>query len=156
MPAPAPRAETAQGDAVSRRLTWSMVFGVALSLAVLIASGDSDPIANLLHHNIGSLALKLALVIFAGGLVLTLFRERLSKALEAMAFWAVIGFLLVVGYTYRFELSDATDRVVAQLMPGHVAGHGLHAGHLAHDALDGGHTVATADVGNGELNGIHG
>ena len=111
---------------MSRRLIWSLVFGVALSLAVLIASSDSDPIANLLHHNIGALVLKLALVVFAGGLVLTLFRERLSQALEAMAFWAVIGFLLVVGYTYRFELSDATDRVVAQLMPGHVAGHGHH------------------------------
>jgi aspartyl protease family protein len=111
---------------VSRRLTWSLVFGVALSLAVLIASSDNDPIANLLHHNIGSLVLKLALVIFAGGLVLTLFRERLSKALEALLFWAVIGFMLVIGYTYRFELRDVTDRVAAELMPGHVAGHGSH------------------------------
>jgi len=103
-----------------------MVFGVALSLAVLIASSSRDPIADLLHHNIGSLAIKLALVIFIGGLVLMLFRERFSQALEAMAFWAVIGFLLVVGYSYRFELRDATDRVVAELMPGHVAGHGRH------------------------------
>jgi aspartyl protease family protein len=109
---------------VSRRLTWSLVFGVALSLAVLIASSDRDPIANLLRHDMGSLVLKLALVVFIGGLVLTLFRERLSQALEAMLFWAVIGFLLVVGYTYRFELRDVTDRVVAELMPGHVAGHG--------------------------------
>ncbi len=111
---------------MSRRLTWSLVFGVALSLAVLIVSSDSDPIANLLHHNIGSLAIKLALVVFIGGLVLTLFHERLSKALEAMLFWAVVGFLLVVGYTYRFELRDVTDHVVAELMPGHVAGHGRH------------------------------
>src|SRR5262249_6155594 len=28
------------------------------------------------------------------------------------------------GYTYRFELRDAGDRVIAQLAPGHVAGHG--------------------------------
>jgi len=32
--------------------------------------------------------------------------------------------LLVVGYTYRHELRDVADRVVAELMPGHVAGHG--------------------------------
>ncbi len=63
-------------------------------------------------------------MIFAGGLVLTLFRERLSQALEAMLFWAVIGLLLVVGYSYRFELRDVGDRVIAELMPGHVAGHG--------------------------------
>ena len=110
---------------MSRRLTWSFVVGVALSLAVLIVtSGDHDAIANLLHHDMGSLLLKIAVVVFAGGLVLVLFRERLSKALEAMLFWAVLGLLLVVGYTYRFELRDAGDRVIAELMPGHVAGHG--------------------------------
>ena len=110
---------------MSRRLTWSFIVGVALSLAVLIAtSGDHDAIANLLRHDIGSLMLKIAVVVFAGGLVLVLFRERLSKALEAMLFWAVLGLLLVVGYTYRFELRDAGDRVLAELVPGHVAGKG--------------------------------
>lgn len=109
---------------MSRRLTWSFVLGVALSLAALIASSDQDAIANLLRHDVGSLALKLALLIFVGGLVLVLFRERLSAALEAILFWAVIGLLLVVGYSYRLELRDVVDRVMAELVPGHVAGHG--------------------------------
>ena len=113
---------------MSRRLTWSFVAGIALSLAVLIVtSGDHDAIASLLRHDAGSLALKIAMVVFAGGLVLVLFRERLSKALEAMLFWAVLGLLLVVGYTYRFELRDAGDRVMAELVPGHVAGRGRDA-----------------------------
>jgi aspartyl protease family protein len=109
---------------MSRRLTWVFVLGVALSLAALIASSDQDAVAMLLKHDIGALALKLALVIFAGGLVLTLFHERLSRALEALLFWVVIGLLLVVGYSYRFELRDVADRVTAQLLPGHIAGHG--------------------------------
>lgn len=109
---------------MSRRLTWIFVLGVALSLAALIASNDQDAIANLLRHDIGSLVLKIALVVSIGGLVLVLFRERLSKALEATMFWAVVGLLLVVGYTYRLELRDVADRVIAELMPGHVAGHG--------------------------------
>lgn len=110
---------------MSRRLTWSLLFGIALSLAILIAtSGDHDAIANLLRHDVSSLVLKVAVLVFVGGLVLVLFRERLSQALEAMLFWAIFGLLLVVGYTYRFELRDAGDRVIAQLMPGHVAGHG--------------------------------
>ena len=110
---------------MSRRLTWSFVAGIALSLAVLIAtSGDHDAIANLLRHDVGSLLIKIAIVVSAGGLVLVLFRERLSQALEAMLFWAVLGLLLVVGYTYRFELRDAGDRVMAELVPGHVAGRG--------------------------------
>ncbi len=109
---------------MSRRLTWSLLLGMALSLAVLIATTNTDPISNLLRHNVGGLVLKLALVVFAGGLVLTLFRERLAEALEAMLFWAMIGLLLVIGYSYRFELHDVADRVVAELMPGHVAGRG--------------------------------
>ena len=71
---------------MSRRLIWSLLLGVALSLAALIASSDQDAIANLLRHDIGSLALKIMLVVFVGGLVLALFRERLSKAIEATAF----------------------------------------------------------------------
>ncbi len=109
---------------MSRRLTWTFVFGVALSLAALIATNDQDAIANLLRHDIGSLVLKVALAIFVGGLVLVLFRERLSVALEAILFWAVVGLLLVVAYTYRIELRDVADRVVAEMMPGHVAGRG--------------------------------
>jgi aspartyl protease family protein len=109
---------------LSRRLTWSFVLGVALSLAALIATNDQDAIANLLRHDIGSLVLKVALLVFAGGLVLVLFREKLSKALEATLFWAVVGLLLVVSYSYRFELRDVADRVIAEMMPGHVAGHG--------------------------------
>ena len=109
---------------MSRRVVWVFVLGVAVSLAALVASTDHDAIANLLHHNVGSLMLKIALVVFAGGLVLTLFRERLSQALEALLFWAVIGLLLVVGYSYRFELREVGDRVIAELMPGHVAGRG--------------------------------
>ena len=109
---------------MSRRLTWSFVLGVALSLAALIASSDQDAIANLLRHDVGSLALKIVLLVFVGGLVLVTFRERLSAALEAILFWAVIGLLLVVGYSYRLELRDVVDRVMAELIPGHVAGHG--------------------------------
>ena len=109
---------------MSRRLTWVFVLGVALSLAALIASSDQDAIANLLRHDVGTLALKLALLVFVGGLVLVVFRERLSQALEAILFWAVIGLLLVVAYSYRFELRDVADRVIAELVPGHVAGRG--------------------------------
>src|SRR6185295_19515912 len=102
-------------DTVSRRLVWSLLLGVALSLAALIASRDQDAITNLLRHDIGSLAIKIVLVVFIGGLVLVVFRERLSKAIESALFWTVIGLLLVVVYSYRLELRDIADRVIAEL-----------------------------------------
>jgi len=112
---------------VSRRLTWSLILGVALSLSAMVATSDQDAITSLLRHDLGALTLKVALVVCAGGLLLVLFKERLSKVFEAALFWTVVGLLLVVGYTYRYELGDVGDRVIAQLMPGHVAGHGRNA-----------------------------
>lgn len=109
---------------MSRRLIWLLVLGVGLSLTVLIATTDQDPIAKLLRHDLGGVALKIALAVCVAGLFFAVFREKLSQALEATMFWAVVGVLLVVGYSYRFELREAADRVIAELMPGHVAQHG--------------------------------
>ena len=39
---------------LSRRLTWSLVLGVGVSLAALIASKDQDAITNLLRHDLGA------------------------------------------------------------------------------------------------------
>jgi len=32
--------------------------------------------------------------------------------------WVVIAFVLVLGYTYRFELYSVADRVMIELVPG--------------------------------------
>lgn len=109
---------------MSRRITWIFVAGVVLSLAALIAMQDSDPIAGLLRRDVASLSVKLVLLVFVGGLVVVMFRDRIAKAFEAIAFWGVVGLVLVVGYTYRFELRDVADRVIAELVPGYVARHG--------------------------------
>ena len=107
--------------AVRRRLLWVLLIGVALALVVMIARHDEDPIAGLAADDWGALAYHLALVVFIGGAVLVLFRERLSTALEAALFWVVVGFVLVFGYTYRGELRDIGERVMAELMPGRAA-----------------------------------
>jgi aspartyl protease family protein len=108
-------------------LVWLFVLGMALSLAAFIASNDQDAIASLLRHDTASLVLKVALLVFAGGLVLVFFRERLSKAIEAALFWVALGMLLIVGYSYRFELRDVGDHIYAELVPGHVASLGRNA-----------------------------
>lgn len=103
------------------------MLGVAISIAALIASSDQDAITNLLRHDLSSLFVKIVLLACAGGLVLTHFRDKLARAMEPVLFWMVVGLLLAVGYTYRIELRDAADRVIAELVPGHVAGRGRHA-----------------------------
>ena len=110
--------------AVRRRLLWVLMIGIALALAVIIARHGDDPIAGLSAHDWGSLAYKLALVVFIGGAVLVMFRERPSAALEAALFWVVAGFVLVFAYTYRGEFRSIGERVMAELMPGRTAAFG--------------------------------
>jgi aspartyl protease family protein len=106
---------------VNRPLLWILVIGMAVSLAVLNASNDHDPTANLLRHDAYSLFIKVVLVVLAGGFALVMFRHRLSAALEAAMFWAAAILLLIVAYTYRFELQEVADRVLAELIPGRTA-----------------------------------
>jgi aspartyl protease family protein len=103
---------------VRRRLLWVVMIGIALAMALIIARYDRGTIAGLDVQDFGSLAYQLALVIFVGGAVLVLFRERLSHALEAALFWAVAGLVLVFMYTYRAELREIGDRVMSEVMPG--------------------------------------
>src|SRR5262245_39060090 len=106
---------------MSRPLLWVLLLGLALALVLLIARHDAGSIAGLATDDFGRLAYHLALIVFLGGAVLMMFRERFSKALEAGLFWVVIGLVLAVGYTYRYELRDVADRVMAEFIPGRTA-----------------------------------
>jgi aspartyl protease family protein len=44
--------------------------------------------------------------------------------LESALVWIVIALILALGYTYRFELRDVADRVLAELIPGRAASRG--------------------------------
>jgi aspartyl protease family protein len=112
--------------AMRRRLLWVLLIGLALALAVMLATGDQDKLAGLAGRDFGALAYHLALVVFVGGAVLVLFRERLSQAIEAALFWVLVGFVLVFAYTYRAELRAISDRVLAEIIPGRVAQRSAH------------------------------
>jgi len=106
---------------VRRRLLWALLIGITLVIVLLIARHDQDAGGGLSSNDLGALAYHLALVVFIGGAVLVMFRERLSHALEAALFWIVTGFVLVFAYTYRGELREIGDRVMSELMPGRAA-----------------------------------
>src|SRR4030095_10985365 len=63
-------------------------------------------------------------LIFIGGAVLAMFRDRVAEAFQAAMLWVVIGLLLAVGYTYRQPLREVGERVLAELMPGRAASRG--------------------------------
>ena len=105
---------------MQRPLLWVLLTGVAIALAVLLVNHDAETIAGIPTHDFGSLAYRLALIVAIGSAVLVMFRERLTQALSAALIWIVIGLALAVGYTYRFDLRDISERVLAELVPGRV------------------------------------
>ena len=107
-----------------RRLLWILLGILTAVMVVLVLRQDRDALANFSDLDLSSLTIRIVMVVFVGALALAFFRERLSQALEAALIWVVIAVLLAVGYTYRFELRDIGNRVLAELVPGYVAGRG--------------------------------
>jgi aspartyl protease family protein len=92
--------------------------------AVLVLPQNKDAFSGISSIDASALTIRVVVLVFVGALLLALFRERLSQAIEAALIWVVIAILLAVGYTYRFELHDVSERVLAELVPGYVASRG--------------------------------
>lgn len=100
------------------RLLWVLLLLLGIGLLALVLRHDQGTIGSFETGDFASLVYKIALLIFIGGAVLALFRERIAEAFQAAIFWVVIGLLLALGYTYRHDLRDIGDRVLSELMPG--------------------------------------
>ncbi len=104
---------------VRQRLLWLLLAGLFIALLILIARHGEGTVGPLSSADFASLTYKIALLVFVGAMALVLFRERFAQALTAALLWVVLALILVIGYSYRFELRDVADRVMAELMPGH-------------------------------------
>jgi aspartyl protease family protein len=106
------------------RPLWILLLIIGIGLLALILRHDQGTIGGFETGDFASLTYKIALLIFIGGAVLALFRERIAEAFQAAMFWVVIGLLLAIGYTYRHDLRDVADRVLTELMPGRALSRG--------------------------------
>jgi aspartyl protease family protein len=103
---------------LQRRLLWPLLIVLGVAFLVVLASRDEELIAGLARHDFVRLAAQVALGVAIGGVVFVLFRHRLSEALQAALFWMVLGLLLAVAYSFRGELREIGERVLADLIPG--------------------------------------
>ncbi len=101
-----------------RRLIWIFVIGIVVCLVLVAGRLNDASWSYLTSNDFASLAAKVAFLVFIGSAVLVLFRERFSQAVKAALFWVVIALLLAGAYTYRFELRDGSNRVLAEIIPG--------------------------------------
>jgi aspartyl protease family protein len=107
-----------------QRLLWLLLAGLFIGLLVLIARNSDATVGPLSNGWFGSLAYKIGLLVFIGASVLFMFRERFVQAITTALLWVLVALVLLAGYSYRFDLRDVTNRVLVELIPGHVASRG--------------------------------
>lgn len=89
---------------------------IAIGLALLV-SADAGTMVGLTQEQLGQLLPLLVILIFiAGGLFSR--RHRFSELFGNLILWAGIFGVVLVGYTYRDDLSGVASRVFGELMPG--------------------------------------
>ena len=107
-----------------QRLLWIFLTGLLIAVVVFMVRRNDVTLGQLSSADSVWLVYKIALLAFVGAGVLIMFRGRFVQALAAALLWIVLAVVLVVGYSYRYELHDVADRVMAELVPGHVISRG--------------------------------
>jgi aspartyl protease family protein len=101
-----------------------LLSAIVIAILIIVARYGTGTVGPLSTSEFGSLTYQVVLLVFLGAVVLTMFRERFSEALASALIWVVVGLVLVIAYSYRFELHAVADRVLVVLVPGHVVSHG--------------------------------
>jgi aspartyl protease family protein len=107
-----------------RRILWILLAVLTIALLFLVLRQNEAALAELAHFDTSSLETKIIALALVGMIALMLFRQRFSHALESILIWVVVVLLLMLGYTYRFELHDVGERMLAELIPGRAATRG--------------------------------
>jgi aspartyl protease family protein len=105
-----------------RRLLWILLVVLAVLVLVLLLRQNNAALAELVEN--ATLETKIIALALVGVAIAALFRQRFTHVLESALVWIVIALILALGYTYRFELRDVADRMLAELIPGRAASHG--------------------------------
>ena len=91
---------------------------------MLVIQRNDILLAEFARFDTSSLETKIWALVLLGLVAALLFRQRFTRALESVLIWVVIALVLALGYTYRFELRDVADRVLAEFIPGRAATRG--------------------------------
>jgi aspartyl protease family protein len=107
-----------------RRLLLILLTILTVAVLVLALRQNEAALAELAHLDISAHGVQILALVLVGMIALALFRRRFSDVLEAALLWIVVALMLVLGYTYRFELRDVSEQVLAEFIPGHAVSKG--------------------------------
>lgn len=103
-------------------MNGSLFLGLALlGVAVLVSNSGQGSIADVPTTDFSAVSAAGGLALVVASALIGAFRGRFAEGLRALVAWAAMGLVFVAGYTYRYELADATSRIVGELTPGRTA-----------------------------------
>lgn len=100
----------------SDRLLWIVIAALGLTVIALALRHQEGTIAGMELEQFARLAYSLALLVLVTGFGYFFYRSRAGEMIRAALFWIMVGLLLALGYTYRFELEAISERVVSEFI----------------------------------------
>lgn len=107
-----------------RSLLWFLVAIGLIALFFIFLEQNGITVVGLDAVDMSSATVRLVILAVVLVVAISMFRGRFSQAIKFILVWIVIALALAVGYTYRFELREVADRVMAEFVPGHAATRG--------------------------------
>jgi len=97
-----------------KNIKW-IIISIIIIIPIVLVMKYPDNIAT--TDGKASFLYYIFLLLFIITSVITHFRDRISFAIKSILAWACIIIVLVIGYSYRYELTDVKDRLVGELLP---------------------------------------
>lgn len=98
-------------------MLWVLLTILGTACVALVLSGEAGEIEGISSAMIAQAAFGATMLLFIGGSVLQGYRGRYAQAARDLLTWIAIGFVLVLGYSYRAQFKSILGRVAAELDP---------------------------------------
>ncbi len=102
--------------------TLALIAVIGVSIVLIARHGGA--VTGLPEGKLVQFVYTIGFLILVSGAVVRMFRDRFGEAIRAALAWAAVVLALLAVYAYRFELNDAGDRIMAELVPGRVVARG--------------------------------
>ncbi|MEX0590316.1 MAG: TIGR02281 family clan AA aspartic protease [Xanthobacteraceae bacterium] len=100
----------------SDRLLWIVIAALGFTVIALALRHHEGTIAGLDLEQFARLAYLLAVLVLITGFGYFFYRSRVGEMIRATLFWVMIGLVLALGYSYRYELEVVSERLLSELL----------------------------------------
>jgi aspartyl protease family protein len=100
----------------SDRLLWIVIAALGFTVIALALRHQQGTIAGLELEQFASLAYFAALLVLITGFGYFFYHSRVGEMIRATLFWAMIVLVLALGYSYRYELEQISERLLSELL----------------------------------------